>query len=145
MFAQIRLIYTINVHDIMRRLDRSIYSDELTLEPYIHDVHVDIYGILVVAIWGPTFLFAFLLAGAASIFLGVVHLELCLIPLLGSTDSTFFHLLLRSAPVIQSTDEASVLLMTLPPVVHLRLRQVVLARASVNHRGAQHAVEVFLI
>jgi hypothetical protein len=90
-------------------------------------------------------LFTFLLARAASIFLGVVHLELCLIPLLRSTDPTFFHLLLRSAPVIQSTDEAPVLLMTLPPVVHLRLRQVVLARASVNHRGAQHAVEVFLI
>jgi len=94
----------------------------LTLEPYIHDVHVDIYGILIVAIWGPTFLFTFLLARAASIFLGVVHLELCLIPLLRSTDPTFFHLLLRSAPVIQSTDEAPVLLMTLPPVVHLCLR-----------------------
>jgi len=131
----------------MRCLDRSIYSDQLTLKSYIHNVHVDIYSILIVAIWCPTFLFTtFLLSSTTiDIFLGVVHLELCLISLLGTSESTFFNLLLRSAPVIQTANEASVMLLITFSVVHLSLRQVVLAMASVDHRRAQHAVEVFLI
>ena len=67
--------------------------------------------------------------------------------MLGSSDSTFLHLLLRSTPIIQTTHEASIVLMTFPPIRHLSLslRKVVLAMASVYHGGAQHAVEVFLI
>lgn len=67
--------------------------------------------------------------------------------MLGSSDPTFLHLLLRSTPIIQTTHEASIMLMTFPPIRHLSLslRKVVLAMASVYHGGAQHAVEVFLI
>lgn len=144
LLAHVRLIYTINIHDIMRCLNWSVYAYQLTLESNIHDVHVDVYSILVVAIWRPTFLITFLL-GRTGVFLGVVHLELGLVSLLGSSDPTFLHLLLRSTPVIQTANEASIMLMAFSPVGHLGLREVVLAMASVDHGGAQHAVEVFLI
>lgn len=128
----------------MRCLDRAIYSDQLTLKSNIHNVHVDIYGVLIVAIGRSSFLISFLLGGT-GVLLGVIHLELCLIPLLGASDPTFLHLLLSSATIIQTSNEASVVLMTFPPVIHLGLGQIILAMASVDHGRTQHAVEVFLI
>ena len=61
LLAQIRLIYTINIHDIMRCLNGSVHTNKLTLKSNIHDVHVDVYSILIVAIWRPSFLVTFLL------------------------------------------------------------------------------------
>lgn len=113
------MVYTIDIHDIMRCLHRPVHSDQLSLESNIHNVHVDIDSVLIVSIRRPTFLIALLLGRARL--LGVVHLELGLVSLLLGSNASFSHLLLSSAPVIQTADEASIVLVALPPVVHLGL------------------------
>lgn len=128
----------------------SIDANELPLQSNVHDVHVDVHGVL--AVW------VHRLSGVAGVLVGIlahqkislvlgvdqvlfltVHLNLCLVATPRShVVFLLLHILLRSPSV-----RCAVLVetMTVPHSIILCLRQVVLP----HHAWAEQTIEVFLI
>ena len=141
--ATVRIVH-LTIYHVMICLNRSPrYSNELSLKPNIHNVHVYIYSVFILStilctlrhlVNGP------LRAQRQLIWkLVVVLLHLGLVPR-SSLHLWWFHLLFRSPSVIVVS--RYILYVTVVFPTSVCLRQIILA---MNHAGWQHRIQIFLV